>query len=213
MLRPTETALKQRARHLVESMTERARWIYAIPRDEAVRVRPRLEAAGFVCEEEDAGGKVARYVRGGSRAAFVVYDSPELDVTFVEARGEETPETLGAVLEDTAFYAQSTLLGVACDIADPEAPKALRTLAHMVVTWDEDWSDLFLLHLASPDPLIRHETVTSLSIASMVAQESTAAVALLREAESREKYPKLKETLGEAIRLLEASSGGPVTLP
>jgi hypothetical protein len=212
MLRPTETALKQRARQLVEAMTERARWIYAIPRDEAGKVRPRLEAAGFTCEEEDAGGQVARYVKAGSRAAFVVFDSPVLDVTFVEARGEDTPETLGAVLEDTAFYAQSTLLGVACDVGDPEAPKALRTLAHMVVAWDEDWSDLFLLQLASPDPLIRHEAVTSTSIAAMVAQESAAALVLLREAESHEKYPKLKETLGEAIRLLEAASGSPLTL-
>jgi predicted nuclease of predicted toxin-antitoxin system len=152
------------------------------------------------------------YVKPASRAAFVVFDSPVLDVTFVEARGEDTPETLGAVLEDTAFYAQSTLLGVACDVGDPEAPKALRTLAHMVVAWDEDWSDLFLLQLASPDPLIRHEAVTSTSIAAMVAQESAAALVLLREAESHEKYPKLKETLGEAIRLLEAASGSPLTL-
>jgi len=47
---------------------------------------------------------------------------------------------------------QSTLLGTAADVRDPRPPKALRTLAHMVVAWDEDWGDLFLLHLAAPDP-------------------------------------------------------------
>jgi predicted nuclease of predicted toxin-antitoxin system len=213
MKRPTETALRGRARALLEVMTERARWIYAVPRDTgALHARAALEAAGLACEEEDRSAHVARYAKAGARARFVVFDSPELDVLFVEAEGEDAPPVLADVLEKTEFYAQSRLLGTALDVADPEAPKALRTLAHMVVAWDEDWTDLFLLHLASPDPVVRHEAVSALCLAAMVARDTAPALPLLEEARSREKFPKLKETMGEAIALLRGAGGGPVEI-
>ena len=100
----------------------------------------------------------------------------------------------------------------AIDVRDPEAPKALRTLAHMVVAWDEDWSDLFLLHLASPDPVARHEAAMGLTIATMVTRDAGPAIALLEEAKRREKFPKLKDTLDEAIQVISGLTGGPVAL-
>jgi hypothetical protein len=210
MPRPTETALKGRARALLEAMSERARWIYALPRDEPGE--SSLEAAltreGLVCEERDADASVSRYALG--KATFVVFDSPELDVTLVEASGDDAPPILAKLLDERGFYAQSRLIGTALDVKDPEAGKALRTLAHMVVAWDEDWTDLFLLHLASPDPVARHDAVAALSIAAMVARDPRPAIDLLREARSREKFPKLAETMGEAIDVLTAAVGGPV---
>ncbi len=213
MPRPTETALKSRARALMETMGEHARWVYALPRaDEGVDVGALLEASGLACEARE--GTVARYAPAeasqGVRAAFVVFDSAELDVTLVEADGADAPPILARLLERTGFYAQSRLLGTALDVRDPEAGKALRTLAHMVVAWDEDWSDLFLLHLASPDPVVRHDAVTALSIASMVARDAGPARALLGEALRREKFPKLAETMREALSVLDAALGGPV---
>src|SRR3954451_11988239 len=122
----------------------------------------------------------------------------------IEGAGGDAPPVLADVLEKTAFYAQSTLLGTALDVRDPEAPKALRTLAHMVVGWDEDWSDLFLLHLASPDPVVRHDAVVALTVAVMVARDRGPAPELLAEAATRESYPKLKETIDDARRVIAA---------
>lgn len=213
---PSDTALKSRARTLLEAMTERERWVYAVPLSEAASdggsARTILEAAGLTCEEEDAGAGVVRLAGAAGAARFVLFDSTPLDVTLVEASGAGAPPLLAEVLEKTGFYAQSQLLGTALDVRDPECVKALRTLAHMVVVWDEDWSDLFLLHLASPDAVVRHEAVASLSIAAMVARDAAPALHLLREARSREKFPKLAETMDEAMTLIEASAGGPVQL-
>lgn len=211
MPRPTETALKGRARALLEAMSERARWIYAVPRDQAAAAVGLIEAEGLACEEREAGAGVASYGKEGAR--FVVFDSAELDVVLIEASGDGAAPILAKLLERTGFYAQSQLIGTALDVADPEAGKALRTLAHMVVEWDEDWSDLFLLHLASPDPVARHDAVAALSIAAMVARDAAPALALLREAERREKFPKLAETMREAIAVLTAATGGPVEVP
>jgi hypothetical protein len=208
---PTETALKARARTLLEAMTERERWVYAVPLGEGTTsARAALEAQGLAVEEEDPGARVARLVDAAGSARFVLFDSAPLDVTLIEASGAGAPAVLGAVLERTGFYAQSRLLATALDVQDPECVKALRTLAHMVVAWDEDWTDLFLLHLASPDAVVRHEAVASLSVAAMVARDAAPALHLLREALAREKFPKLAETMGEAIALVEASAGGAV---
>ncbi len=211
MPRPTETALRGRARALLEAMTERARWIYALPRGEGpAAVRAVALAKGLGCEEEDAGA--VRYADASGKASLVTLDSAELDVTLVEAAGPDAPPILADILDRTGFYAQSTLLGTALDVKDPEAPKALRTLAHMVVAWDEDWSDLFLLHLASPDPVVRHDAVVALSVAVMVAHDAGPAPALLDEAIRREKFPKLKDTMTEARSLIQGLGGGPVEL-
>jgi hypothetical protein len=209
MPRPTETALRGRARALLEAMTERARWIYALPRLEGpAAVHAVALAKGLRCEEEDAGA--ARYADEKGSASLVTLDSAELDVLLVEAAGVEAPRVLAEILDRTGFYAQSTLLGTALDVKDGEAPKALRTLAHMVVVWDEDWSDLFLLHLASPDPVVRHDAVVALTVAVMVAHDAGPVEALLEEAVRREKFPKLKESMGEALNVVRGATGAPV---
>jgi hypothetical protein len=211
MPRPTETALKGRARALLEAMTARARWIYAVPREGAMAiVRAIAVAGGLRCEEEDLQAGAARFADEKGTASLVALDSPELEVMLLEAAGAGVPEILANVLEKTSFYAQSTLLGTALDVRDEEAPKALRTLAHMVVGWDEDWSDLFLLHLASPDPVVRHDAVVALTVAVMVAGSAGPAAALLGEAIAREKFPKLKDTMAEALNVVQGLSGGAV---
>lgn len=211
MPRPTETALKVRARALLEAMSERARWIYALPRVEApAAVRAIAAAKGLPCEEDDVAAGAARFASADGKASIVFFDNADLDVTFVEAAGDEAPPILADVLERTGFYAQSTLIGTALDTKDPEAPKALRTLAHMVVAWDEDWSDLFLLHLAAPDPVVRHDAVVALTVAVMVAHDAGPGPALLDEAMRREKFPKLKDTMREALEVVRGVTGGPV---
>ena len=82
----------------------------------------------------------------------------------------------------------------------------------MVVGWDEDWSDLFLLHLASPDPVARHEAVLGLTTAVMVAHDAGPAKELLEEAHKREKFPKLKDTIAEAMQVVSGMTGGPVAV-
>jgi hypothetical protein len=213
MPRPTETALLGRARSLLEAMTEKARWIYAIPSDLGAKaVRPIALAKGLRCEEEDAVAKVARFANDRQTATLVTFDSDELSVMLIEATGPDAPPVLADILERTGFYAQSTLLGTALDVRDEEASKALRTLAHMVVSWDEDWSDLFLLHLASPDPVVRHEATIGLTVAVMVARDAGPAPALLDEALKREKFPKLAETMREALNVVRGATGGPVEI-
>jgi hypothetical protein len=212
MPRPTETALRLRARALLEAMTARCRWIYAVPRELGVQVvRPIALAAGLRAVEEEGGA--ARFSNEGETASLVVFDSPELEVMLLEAAGGDAPPILADILEKTSFYAQSTLLGTALDVRDEEAGKALRTLAHMVVAWDEDWSDLFLLHLAAPDPVARHEATLALTVAVMVAHDAGPAPALLEEAIKREKFPKLKDTMSEALNVVRGVTGGPVELP
>lgn len=212
MRQPTETALKGRARRMLEIMSERTRWVYAVPREEGdTHAAATLEEAGLACQERDEAARVTGWGRAGADATFVLFSNAELDVMLVTAVGEEAPEILAKLLDRTGFYAQTQLLKTALDVRDEEAGKALRTLAHMVVAWDEDWFDLFLLHLASPDPIVRHDAVASVSLAAMVARDGEPAVRLLEEALSREKFPKLRETIGEAIAIVRGATGGPVT--
>jgi hypothetical protein len=214
MPRPSETALRGRARALLEAMTERARWVYALPEGAAeTHVRPILADRGLRVEEEDEKARAARFANAGGTVHFAVLESAELEVTLVEASGPDAPPILAEILDRTGFFAQSRLLGTALDIKEPEAPKALRTLAHMVVAWDEDWSDLFLLHLASPDAVVRHEATLALTIAVMVARDAGPAPALLAEALSRETFPKLAETMREAANVIQGVTGGAVDLP
>ena len=203
-MKPTPTALKARARTLLERMTDRGRWVYALPPAET---REHLEKTfadhGFAVGEVDAAGKVKKWSNGRD-GAFVVLEKDELDVTLVEAQGSDAVAPLGALLGETGFFAQSALLESAFDVTTEDARKALLTLAHMVVAWDDDWGDLFLLHLASPDPVVRHDAVTALTVAAMVARDKGPAPELLAEAARRETYPKLKETIEDARKCVEA---------
>ena len=153
---------------------------------------------------------VARYANDGETLRFVVFDSAELGVVLVEGEGGAAVPILQQMLERTGFCPQSHLWGEAIAVGEPSASRALRILAHMAVAWDEDWTDLFVLHLASPDAIARHEAVMALSIAAMVAREVEPALVLLAEAIKRERYPKLRETMSEAQRMLETYAGMPV---
>jgi hypothetical protein len=214
MPRPSETALRGRARAVLEAMTERARWVYALPQGSAAsHVRPILVDQGLAVEEEDQKAGAFRASNGSGSVNFSVLESAELEVTLVEASGADAQPILAAILDRTGFFAQSRLLGIALDVREAEAPKALRTLAHMVVGWDEDWSDLFLLHLASPDAVVRHEATVALTIAVMVARDAGPAPELLAEALHRETFPKLAETMREAANMIQGLTGGAVELP
>jgi hypothetical protein len=203
--RPSPTALKDRARTLVERMTDRGRFVYAVPREEARTHLPKVVAEhAFVLRETEDSGRVAKWSNAQGTASFVVLERADLDVTFVQGDGADAVAPLGALLEKTGFFAQSTLLESAYDVGTEDARKALLTLAHMVVAWDADWADLFLLHLASPDPVVRHDAVTALTVAAMVARDRGPAPELLAEAAKRETYPKLKETIDDAQRVIGA---------
>src|SRR5689334_1944235 len=150
MRRPTETALRTRARTLLEAMTTQARWIYAVPRDDGpAAVRTIAIAEGLRATQEDAATGTATFANEKGSASLRVVDSEDLDVLLVEATGDDVPPILGKILEQAGFYAQSTLLGTALDVHDEEASTALGTLAHMAVTWDDAWRELFALHLAA----------------------------------------------------------------
>ena len=79
--------------------------------------------------------------------------------------------TMAKILEKTPFVPQSKLWGDALNIGTPEAQRALKILAHMAIGWDGDWTDLFLLHPASPDPIVRHDATLALTTAAMVSFE------------------------------------------
>jgi hypothetical protein len=201
MRRPTETALRSRARALLEAMTDRGRWIYAVPRDDGpAAVREVALAAGFTAPAADA--PAARYEKGA--AALVARDAADLDVLLVEATGEEAAALLGPILDKAGFYAQSTLLGTAFDVLDEEAPTALQTLAFMVVTWDADWRELFAGHLAAEDPVVRREAGTALTIAAATAGDPGPAAALLDEALGREPDAEVAAALTAARAALGA---------
>jgi hypothetical protein len=217
--RPSPTALRARARTLVEQMSERARWIYALPLDTGAKhLAPTLAAHGFALRSDDgaghpleqsdgrAEGKAAanRWTNAGETAAFVVLARDDLEVLLVEAQGADAAAPLGALLAKAGFFAQSALLASAFDVATEDARKAMLTLAHMVVAWDDDWADLFLLQLASPDPIVRRDAVTALAIAALVARDKGPSAELLAGAAKRETFPQLKEAIAEARALVEA---------
>ena len=208
----TEAALKERARALLVGMTERSRWVYALPRDGFAKVCELLEAEGMQKVAEEAEGTVRRYASEGSEAAFVVFDSADLDVTLIEAEGDAVVPSMQKLLELTGFFPQSKLWGEALDIGGPRSTTSLKILAHMAVAWDEDWTDLFLLHLASPDAMVRREALSATTLAAMVARRARPAIELLEEAKRREKFPKLAETIDEGLRALRALDGQPLPI-
>jgi hypothetical protein len=209
----TEAALKDRARSLLVAMTERSRWVYALPSGDTFdTVCQMIAADGLPKVADDAKGKVVRFETEDEATAFVVFENAELDVVLVEAEGDGAVATMQKLLEKTGFYAQSKLWGQALDIGGGEATRSLRILAHMAVAWDEDWTDLMLLHLASPDAVTRQSALVATTLAAMVAREPGPAIELLEEAKRREKFPKLAEAIGESLGVLKAADGQPVDL-
>jgi len=208
----TEAALKERARTLLVGMTERSRWVYALPSESFAKVCAVLDEASIPKVAEEAEGRVVRHVSADDKAAFVVFDNPDLDVVLVEAEGDAAVPTMQKLLELTGFLPQSKLWGEALDIGEPRATTSLKILAHMAVAWDDDWTDLFLLHLASPDPIVRREALNATLLAAMVARQAEPAIELLEEAKRREKFPKLAESIDEGLKVLEALDGQPLPI-
>jgi hypothetical protein len=176
------------------------RWAYAVDVAQAAPLSSGIAAAGYRVVEEDAGARVTRYEAEGSPPdALVTLERPDLGVFVLQAYGPGTVDRLGPVLEASGFVPQSLILGRAYAVGEPAASVALSTLAHMVVAWDEDWADLFLLHLASPDPVARHEAALATVVAAFSSRQVEPARTLLSEAASRETFPRLRDTLSEAL--------------
>ena len=135
---------------------------------------------------------------------LVTLRRPDLGLTLLQAHGATTPDRLAPILETTGFAPQSRLLRQAYDVGNDEARRALTALAHMVVAWDDDWADLFLLHLASPDPIVRHDAVLATAVAALSAREREPACTLLEEAARHEKFPKLRQTVAEALAAVQS---------
>ncbi len=194
------------------AMTARAHWVYALPLEAFDPTCARLLAEGLARTGVDDEGRVVRYGED-EKCQFVVMQSDPLDITLVDASGEDSVRILKLLLDDHGFLAQSVIWETALDVGQPrEASLALRMLAHMTVAWDADVTDLFVLHLASPDAVARHEAVMALTLAAMVARVVAPGLQLLEEAQKRERFPKLAETIADAIRVLQHAGGKPVDL-
>jgi hypothetical protein len=201
---PTQADLKDRARELVHRMHDVERWAYAIDFAAGTKLPAALTEAGYRIAEEDDEAHVVRFEAGDDSAdGLVMLGREDLEVVLLQAYGPGTVDRLGPVLEATGFVPQSKLLAEAYAVGEPRARAALTTLAHMVVRWDEDWADLFLLHLASPDPIARHDAVLATVVAAFSARQGEPARSLLAEALTRETFPKLKDTLNEAVKAVD----------
>jgi hypothetical protein len=206
---PTEADLKERARVMVTRMMELSRVVYAIPFSVGREtMESAVRAAGLTLAETDKEADVTRWIASApdgqaSDDLLVLLEREDLGVFIFEVRGEHAVDHARAILEHVPFVPQSRLLAQAIDVASPDASKALLVLAHSVVAWDDDWGDLFLLHLASPDPIARHEAVMATFLAAMASDARGPARELLKEAHAREKFPKLRETIEDAIKRLE----------
>lgn len=137
-IRNTDAAIKSRARVLMDAMGEREHWVYAVPIDE-------LEATS--ANEPSFRAEERMFVRGPAEVR--VFIDRELEVAFLEAKGLASAELLSTIVQGAGFYAQSTLLESAADPTDEDGQKALSTLSHMVMRWDDDWRLLFEKHLSS----------------------------------------------------------------
>jgi hypothetical protein len=209
---PTEADLKERARVMVTRMMDVGRVVYAIPFSVGRDVmEAAVRSAGLVLAETDKEADVTRWIPSAAPGdasdakgdVLVLLEREDLGVFIFEVRGENAVEHARAILNEVPFVPQSRLLGQAIDVASPDASKALLVLAHSVVVWDDDWGDLFLLHLASPDPIARHNAVLSTFLAAMASDARKEARELLKEAHAREKFPKLRDTIEDAIKRLE----------
>jgi hypothetical protein len=213
MPRPSDTALKNRARTLLEAMTERQRWIYAIPAAAFAAARAEAEAAGMQVAELDEpdgeGDEGAQPPVGelgvlleGNGFTIELEVQPDLEVVVLEGNGEGAVPVISAILAKTGFFAQSQLLAVAHEIGEPEAPEALGTLATMVVSWDAEWAKLFGLHLASSSPDMRGDAAASLAEAAIRAGASTAVRPIIERAVAAEQHDETRARMTEALARL-----------
>ena len=206
MVKVSQDALRSRARALLVAMTERSRWVYALAAEGSFdTAQAIIVEAGFDELAKEADGRVRKY--GDDDGHFVLFDNQELGAVLLEGEGDSVVPVIKTVLDQTGFVPQSKLWGDALAIGEDRAGPALRLLSHMAIGWDEDWTDLFVLHLASPDPIVRNDATLALTMAAMVSGESEMALELLQEAHKREKFPKLADTIKDAIRVIEAFRG------
>jgi hypothetical protein len=208
MRKLTDEALKARARSMLVAMTHVGRFIYAIEPQHKARIEAMLAKEG--AERVEAEGGVQRFERAD--AQFVLFDHADLAVLFLEGDGEGAVPALARVLDATGFVPQSNLWRTALDVGDASTSRALKILSYMAVAWDGDWTDLFLLHLASPDPVARHEATLALLVATLVSGETGPALELLAEALKRETFPKLAETMRETEKLIRSAGDEVVDL-
>jgi hypothetical protein len=200
----TDADLKERARVLVERMAEVGRIVYALPLETPrEEFESALAEAGLLLREVDSEAEVSRWTDEHEEDLLVALERADLGVRIFEIRGPGAPSRVRTILGRVPFVPQSRLLREAIDVTSPDARKALLVLAHGVVVWDDDWTDLFLLHLASPDPIARHDAVVATFLAAMVAAAREPALTLLREAHQRERFPKLKDDIADAIERLD----------
>jgi hypothetical protein len=196
---PSETALRTRARSLLEAMQACGRWVYAVPREEALaQVRELLGVQGFSLETMIVEGSGERLEAARGETRVLLEDRSELEVAILDASGPDAPEVLGALLDKTGFFAQSTLLRTAYDLSSEEASEALGTLAFMVMRWDARWAELFRSHLDSPEEEQRSSAARALRVASQLVGPSETLRAFLEEARARAK----DEALGAALASL-----------
>jgi hypothetical protein len=166
MRKPSDTALKRRARELIEQMSRQARFVYALPIEAAREAGEGiLTGHGLVLTGERIWANPERTVR----ITLTVHDA--LAVALVCAEGVDAAAPLAALLERTGFYAQSALLASACEGGTDDARKALATLSHMVIAWDDSWRQLFDSFARSKDPLDREAAAEAFAVASAKAGE------------------------------------------
>jgi hypothetical protein len=204
MKRITHQALKDRARVMLEAMTAESRWIYALEPDRLALAASIMDEEKIPRVEDAAGATVLRFASETPTAQYLLFHHPELGVVFLQGDGDAAVPVMKRILGATGFIAQSRLWKEALDVGTDASTRALKILAHMLIGWDDDWSDLFILYLASPDPMIRHDATIALAVAGLVSRETAPARDLLAQAQARESFPKLAETMAEAGKLLEA---------
>lgn len=203
----TDSALKERARALMVAMTDRSRWVYALPEGSFAQAVAVAGEKGLTRRAEE--GDVVKY-EGERGERLVLFDHKTLGVVMLEGAGDAVADVVRAIVESTGFVPQSKLWGAALDIGTGESQRALSILAHMCVSWDDDWTDVFLLQLASPDATVRRHAIDALTLAAMVAGDVDPALALLKEARDRERFPQLAKVYDEAAGVLRAFDGEPL---
>src|SRR5262245_53154223 len=94
----TESALRDRARALMVAMTDRSRWIYALPEGSFARAVAIAEAHGLTRREDDDEGRVVKY-EGNAQERLVLFDQRALDVVLLEGAGDAIAPVVREIVE------------------------------------------------------------------------------------------------------------------